>query len=338
MSEAVRSCLHELVDGGRPDATRIGAAFEAILGGETDPALIAAFLTSLRMRGEGVDDIVAGARVMRDRVRRVSAPVGAVDTCGTGGLSWVSLNTSTAAAFVAAGAGAVVAKHGNRSVPPKTGSADVLEALGVNLNTTDAQIDRCFERAGAAFLFAPAHHSAMKHVGPVRKLLGIRTIFNLLGPLANPAGARRQVLGVFSESWVVPYASALHELGAERAWVVHGRDGLDEISTTGSTLVAEVTPGGVRTFEIDPDAFGVARATLDQLRGGAPEDNANAILAMLRGQPGPFADLVAVNAAATLVVADKARDVREGLSMARDAISSGKAMAAFEALKAASHD
>lgn len=338
MSDAVRNCLHELVDGGRPDAGRMGSAFEAILGGETEPALIAAFLTALRMRGEGVDDIVAGARVMRDRARLVSAPAGAVDTCGTGGLTWVSLNTSTAAAFVAAGAGAIVAKHGNRSVPPKTGSADVLEALGVNLNTTDAQIDACFQKAGAAFLFAPAHHSAMKHVAPVRKLLGIRTIFNLLGPLANPAGARRQVLGVYSESWVVPYARALRDLGAERAWVVHGRDGLDEISTTATTLVAEATPDGVRTFELAPADFGVAPASLDDLRGGSPAENADAVRRVLVGQPGPFADLVTVNAAATLVVAGLAADVREGAAMARAAIASGKAMAAFEALKAASHE
>jgi anthranilate phosphoribosyltransferase len=316
----------------------MGAAFEAILGGEADPALIAAFLTALRMRGERAEDIVAGARVMRERARRVTAPDGAVDTCGTGGLSWVSLNTSTAAAFVAAGAGAVVAKHGNRSVPPKTGSADVLEALGVNLNASDAQLAACFDKARVAFLFAPAHHSAMKYVAPVRKMLGIRTIFNLLGPLANPAGAKRQVLGVFAEEWLAPYASALHELGAERAWVVHGRDGLDEISTTTTTVVAEVTPDGVRTFELEPEAFGVERVSLDQLRGGSPADNASSVLSVLRGEAGPFADLVCVNAAATLVVAGKAGDVRDGLAAARAAIADGRALAAFETLKAASHD
>jgi anthranilate phosphoribosyltransferase len=335
--EAVRSCLQELVDGGRPDAGRIGAAFEALLSGETEPAVIAAFLTALRIRGESVEDIVAAARVMRARARRVDAPAGAVDTCGTGGLSWISLNTSTAAAFVAAGAGAVVAKHGNRSVPPKTGSADVLEALGVNLNATDEQLQACFERARLAFLFAPAHHSAMKHVAPVRKAMGIRTIFNLLGPLANPAGARRQVLGVFSEAWVEPYARALRELGAERAWVVHGRDGMDEISTAAPTLVAEATPDGVRLFELNPQELGVAQARIEDLRGGSTDENARAVLQVLEGRPSPFADLVAVNAAATLVVAGKAGNLTEGLSLARAAIAQGRAMQALELLRAASN-
>lgn len=337
MSEAVRLVVAKLADGARPTSSEMTAAFEAILSGEAEPVLIAAFLMGLRIRGETADDILAGAAVMRANARKVEAPAGVIDTCGTGGLGWTSLNTSTAAALVAAGAGATVAKHGNRSVPPKTGSADVLEALGVNLTPSDAQIAACFSRARAAFLFAPAHHAAMKHVAPVRKAMGVRTIFNLLGPLANPAGARRQVLGVFGAEWVEPYAQALTGLGSERAFVVHGRGGLDEISTMGATLVADVRNGAIRTFELTPEQLGVARVSMDALRGGAPEQNADALLRVLGGEPGPFADLVAVNAAAALVVADLAGDLVEGIGLARAAMMDGRAMAALDALKAASN-
>ncbi len=313
------------------------AAFEAIFRGESDPALTAAFLTSLAMRGESASDIAAGAAVMRAHVRRVAAPPGVIDTCGTGGLPWISLNTSTAAAFVAAGAGAVVAKHGNRSVPPKTGSADVLEALGVNLNPTDAQLEASFADAGLAFMFAPAHHAAMKHVAPVRKALGIRTVFNLLGPLANPAGAKRQLLGVYSELWLIPYAKALRRLGSERAWVVHGRDGMDEISTTAPTMITELKDGEIETFELHPEDLGIPLANPEALRGTTPAENAAALRGVLENRPGPFADLVALNAAAALVIAGRAGDMRDGLAQARASISSGKAMAALEALKRATN-
>jgi anthranilate phosphoribosyltransferase len=336
VSEAVRSAVNKLAGGERPNQAEIGAAFEAILAGETEPALIAAFLMGLRTRGETVDDIVAGARVLRANVRPVNAPAGAIDTCGTGGLPWTSLNTSTAAAIVAAGAGAVVAKHGNRS-RSKAGSGDVLEALGVNLTPTDAQIEACFRDAGLAFMFAPAHHSAMKHVAPVRAALGMRTIFNMLGPLANPAGARRQVLGVFAPEWVEPFARALLALGSERALVVHGKDGIDEISTSGPTLVAEVKDGVVRTWELTPDDLGVKRAGLDALRGGTAAENAAALTRVLKGDPGPFADLVAVNAAAALVVAGLVDSLRAGVERARESISSGRALATLEALKRASN-
>jgi anthranilate phosphoribosyltransferase len=266
----------------------------------------------------------------------VKAPAGAVDTCGTGGLSWTSLNTSTAAAFVAAGAGAVVAKHGNRS-KSKAGSADVLEALGVNLSPTDAQLEASFREAGVAFMFAPAHHSAMKHVAPVRAALGIRTIFNMLGPLANPAGAKRQVLGVFGAEWVEKFARALQELGSERALVVHGRDGLDEISITAPTLVAELKNGVVGVYELTPKDLGVGSISLDDLRGGTAAENADALRSVLEGKSSAFGILVAVNAAAALVVAGVAADFLEGLERARDSIASGKAMAALEALKRASN-
>lgn len=338
MSEPVRTALHRLVAGDRPDAEAVTSALESILRGECDPALIAAFLTALSLRGERTEDIVAGARVMRAHLRPAHAPEGVIDTCGTGGLTWVSLNTSTAAAFVAAGAGAVVAKHGNRSVPPKTGSADVLEALGVNLTPTDAQIEACFSSARLAFLFAPAHHAAMKHVGPVRRLLGIRTLFNLLGPLANPAGARRQLLGVFDPAWLEPYARALRELGSEHAMVVHGLDGLDEISTVGATRIAELRHGELTVREIYPEDLGLARSRLEDLRGGSASENAQALLAVLAGEAGPFADLVCVNAAAAICLAGLAGDLREGLHLARSSVSGGRAMAALDALKAASHD
>ncbi|MEQ1609044.1 MAG: anthranilate phosphoribosyltransferase [Hyphomonadaceae bacterium] len=336
MSEAVRIAVSKLADGERPGQVEIGAAFEAILAGEADVSLIAAFLMGLRTRGETVEDIIAGARVMRANMRTVRAPDGAIDTCGTGGLSWTSLNTSTAVALVAAGAGAVVAKHGNRS-KSKAGSADVLEALGVNLSPTDAQLEASFRDAGVAFMFAPAHHAAMKHVGPVRATLGIRTIFNMLGPLANPAGVKRQVLGVFAPEWVEPFAQALLALGAERALVVHGVDGMDEISTTGATLVAEIRDGAVRKQDLTPERLGVPRATLDQLRGGTATENAAALRGLLQGERGPFADLVAVNAGAAVFVAGLSETLNDGVRQARASIESGKAMAALEALRRASN-
>jgi len=314
----------------------IAQAFEDILTGQTDPSLIAAFLMGLRTRGEAVDDIVAGARVMRNHVRPVVAPAGAIDTCGTGGLSWTSLNTSTAVAFVAAGAGAVVAKHGNRS-RTKAGSADVLEALGVNLTPTDAQLEASFREAGVAFMFAPGHHSAMKHVAPVRAALGIRTIFNMLGPLANPAGVKRQVLGVFAPEWVEPFARSLLALGSERAMVVHGLDGLDEISVSGPTLISEVRDGVVRTYETTPGALGVERVAMEQLRGGTAAENAETLKAALLGEPTPFTQLVTVNAAAALIVAGLADDMGAALKLVRAAIAEGKPMAALEALRRASN-
>lgn len=336
MSDAVRNAVKKLAEGERPTPEEIGASFQAILTGEAEPALIAAFLMGLRTRGETVEDIVAGVRVMRANMVPANAPEGAIDTCGTGGLSWTSLNTSTAVAFVAAGAGVVVAKHGNRS-KSRAGSADVLEALGVNLAPTTAQIEASFKAAGVAFMFAQQHHTAMKHVAPVRQALGMRTIFNMLGPLANPAGVKRQVMGVFAPEWVEPVAKAMLSLGAERAMVVHGLDGMDEISTTGTTLVAEIKDGAVRTQDLTPERLGVPRASLDQLRGGTVAENAAALTRLLEGEAGPFADLVAVNAGAAIHVAGQSDTLLDGIAQARASISSGKARAALEALKKASH-
>ena len=337
MSEALRKAVGLLVeDGRRPNQEEMTAAFEAILAGEGDPALISAFLVSLRIRGETSEDIVAGARVMRARARTVVAPDGAIDTCGTGGLAWTSLNTSTAVAIVAASAGAIVAKHGNRS-RSKAGSADVLEVLGVNLSPTDDQLQASFRDAHVAFMFAPAHHAAMKHVAPVRAALGLRTIFNMMGPLANPAGVKRQVLGVFAPEWVGVFADALLTLGAERAMVVHGVDGMDEISTTGATLVAEVKDGKIRMQDLTPERMGVKRAKLEHLRGSTPAENAEALKCVLANEPGPFADLVAVNAGAAILVAGLATTLVDGIAQARAAIADGRAAATLEALKRASN-
>ena len=337
MSEALRKAVGLLVeDGRRPNQEEMTAAFEAILAGEGDPALISAFLVSLRIRGETSEDIVAGARVMRARARTVVAPEGAIATCGTGGLAWTSLNTSTAVAIVAASAGAIVAKHGNRS-RSKAGSADVLEVLGVNLSPTDDQLQASFRDAHVAFMFAPAHHAAMKHVAPVRAALGLRTIFNMMGPLANPAGVKRQVLGVFAPEWVGVFADALLTLGAERAMVVHGVDGMDEISTTGATLVAEVKDGKIRMQDLTPERMGVKRAKLEDLRGSTPAENAEALKCVLANEPGPFADLVAVNAGAAILVAGLATTLVDGIAQARAAIADGRAAATLEALKRASN-
>ncbi len=337
MSEALRKAVGLLVeDGRRPNQEEMTAAFEAILAGEGDPALISAVLVSLRIRGETSEDIVAGARVMRARARTVVAPEGAIDTCGTGGLAWTSLNTSTAVAIVAASAGAIVAKHGNRS-RSKAGSADVLEVLGVNLSPTDDQLQASFRDARVAFMFAPAHHAAMKHVAPVRAALGLRTIFNMMGPLAHPAGVKRQVLGVFAPEWVGVFADALLTLGAERAMVVHGVDGMDEISTTGATLVAEVKDGKIRMQDLTPERMGVKRAKLEDLRGSTPAENAEALKCVLANEPGPFADLVAVNAGAAILVAGLATTLVDGIAQARAAIADGRAAATLEALKRASN-
>jgi anthranilate phosphoribosyltransferase len=336
MSGAVREAVALLADGARPPAQALRACFEEMLGGGVEPPLTAAFLMGLRRLGETEAELVAGASVLRQYVRRVAAPAGAIDTCGTGGLGWASLNTSTATAFVVAGAGVPVAKHGNRSAPPKTGSADLLEALGVRLEADDEAIAECFRRARLAFLFAPAHHSAMRHVAPVRRALGIRTVFNMLGPLANPAGVRRQVLGVSSAAWLDVFAAALAALETERAWVVHGAGGLDEISLAGPTAVVEVTPGGVRRFDVTSVDFGLEPAAVDALASEGPAHNLAAVRGLLAGEPGPFRQVVLANAAAALTVAGAASTLREGAALAAAAIDEGRAAAAADALVAAS--
>jgi anthranilate phosphoribosyltransferase len=312
-------------------------AFDALLTGQAAPEEIGAILMGLAVRGETASELVAGARIMRRHARTVQIDGPLLDTCGTGGLAWKSLNTSTASAIVIAASGGRVAKHGNRSVPPKTGSADVLEALGVSLEIDEATLRNCIATAGVGFMFARSHHSAMRHVAPIRTRLGIRTIFNLLGPLTNPAGAQHQVLGVFAPHWVRPLAEALGDLGTTRSWVVHGMDGVDELSISGTTKVCEVTPSGVREFEVEPGMAGLATHPLSLLEGSDVSGNARAILDLFDGHAGPFRDMVLLNAAAGLLVLGRAGDLREGAMVAAEAIDSGKARDCLAKLRHASH-
>ena len=309
------------------DLGRDGAAeaLDAIMGGEIDPVQTAAFLIALRAKGETAAELAGLATVVRARsepVRVTSAPL--VDTCGTGG-GRSTFNVSTAAAFVVAGAGVSVAKHGNRSATSRSGSADVLEALGARIDLTPDAVAQCVERVGVGFMFAPAHHPAFRHIGPVRKALGVRTIFNLLGPLTNPAGVRRQVIGVYDPSYVERIAAALGELGAEHALVVSSEDGMDEISTSAPTTVAEVTSGGIRMWRIDPQALGIPPAVEQEILGGEPDDNAAIIAAALDRGRGAAADLIALNAAAAILVAGRATSLKDALSAARESIMSGGA-------------
>ncbi len=307
-------------------------AFNVIMSGEATAAQIGAFLMALRVRGETVAEITAAARIMRAKATHVKAPEGAIDTCGTGGDASGTYNISTAAALVVAACGVPVAKHGNKAMSSKSGSADILSALGVNLEAEMERVETCMSEANIGFLMAPRHHSAMRHVGPVRTELGTRTIFNLLGPLSNPAGASRQLLGVFAEGWVQPLATVLGRLGAKRAMVVHGSDGLDEITTTGPTHVGEFRDGQVHTYTITPEDAGLPRTSAQDLKGGDADFNAAALRALLDGAPGAYRDITAINAAAALMVADKVDSLRDGVTMACQAIDSGAARATLEKL------
>jgi len=301
------------------------AAFDSMMSGEATPSQMGALLMALRVRGETVDEITGAVTAMRAKMLRVSAPANAIDVVGTGGDASGSLNISTCAAFVVAGAGVPVAKHGNRALSSRAGAADVLSALGVKIDLAPEAISRCIAEAGIGFMFAPAHHPAMKHVGPTRVELGTRTIFNLLGPLSNPAGVRRQMVGVFSKQWVEPLAHVLKNLGSERAFVVHGSDGLDEITTTGPTAVAALENGLVRTFEINPEDIGFARVKPEALRGGDADTNALALKGVLEGRKGPFRDVAILNAAAALVVAGSATELSSAAALAQKSIDSGEA-------------
>lgn len=310
----------------------------SIMRGEGTTAQIGGLLVGLRMKGETVEEIAGFVAAMRDAATRCPVDVPVVDIVGTGGDHAGTFNISTTTAFVVAGAGGHVAKHGNRGVSSRSGAADVLAELGVVLDLTPDQVAACVHKAGVGFLFAQAFHPAMKYVAPVRREMGLRTIFNLLGPLTNPAGTKRLVVGVFGQEWCVPLAQALGRLGTEKAWVVHGSDGLDEITTTGKTHVAEWDGQGVREFEIDPTAHGLALARPEDLLGGEPVENAGITRAILAGTAGPKADIVLLNAAAALVVAGKADTLDAGLSMARESIRSGAAGKALAALVATSKE
>jgi anthranilate phosphoribosyltransferase len=343
-SPVIVEAIRTLVE--RRDLTRMeaAAAMEAIMSGGATHAQVAAFLTALRMKGETVDELTGLAEVMRLKVARVrtrgeveAALTGTdremlIDTCGTGGDATGTFNISTATAFVVAGTGLKVAKHGNRSASSLCGSADVVETLGINLELPPARVAQCVDEVGIGFLYAPLLHTAMKHVMPARREIGIRTVFNLLGPLTNPAGANAQVIGVSARGLVEPLARVLSELGTVRAFVVHGADGLDEISTTGESWVAEVREGLVRTATVRPEDFGVSRASIADLRGGDREENAEIIRRILAGDPGPKRDIVVVNSAAALVAGSRARDFKEGAEQAAQSIDSGAARQKLEGL------
>ncbi len=329
--------LAKVGDGAGLSEADAEAAFDVIMSGAATPSQIAALLMALRVRGETVAELVGAARLMRAKAVRVDAPPGAIDTAGTGGDGAGTFNISTAAALVTAACGVPVAKHGNRAMSSKSGAADVIAELGVNLEAQPDVIARSLREANIGFLFAQRHHTAMKHVAAVRQEIGLRTIFNLLGPLCNPAGTKRQLIGVFARKWIVPMIEALAQLGSERAWVVHGSDGLDEITTTGTTYVAELNAGTVRTFEVTPEQVGLKRAKPEDLKGGDAAANAAAVRALLQGQSGPYRDIVVLNSAAALVIAGKAPDLKAGTALAGDAIASGKAAKTLAALVAISH-
>lgn len=336
MSDGVKPLLAKLVDGRVLTTEEAHAFFAACLRGEPTPSQVAAAVTALRIRGETVDEIAAFAMAMRDAALRLEHPYDAIDTCGTGGDGAHTFNISTAAALVLAGAGVKVAKHGNRALSSKSGSSDVLSALGVNLQASQAQQLRALDMANIAFLFAPAYHGAMRHVGPVRAEIGFRTVFNLLGPLSNPASAKRQVMGVYDPRLLEPLAQVLGRLGAVRAWTVHGQ-GLDELTTTGPTEIAEWRDGAVRRFSVTPEDAGLPRADIAALRGGDAEENAAALNALLDGATGAYRDIVLLNAAAALLVADRAEDLAQGARIAAQVIDDGRARAALDALVAATN-
>jgi len=331
VSDTFKPILSRLAEGHVLTDDEAEAFFTACLRGEATPAQVAAAVTALRLRGETVPEIAAFVRVMRRHALMLDHQHEVIDTCGTGGDGQHTFNISTAAALVAAGGGLKVAKHGNRALSSKSGSSDVLAALGVNLDAGLQRNLKALDEAGVCFLFAPAHHGAMRHVTPVRAELGFRTIFNLLGPLANPAAAKFQVIGVYDPKWLEPMARVLGALGTRRAWVVHG-SGLDEITTTGETQVAEWRDGQVRRFTVTPEEVGLERAPIEALRGGDPEANAQAIRDLLDGQHGPYRDIVLMNAGAAFVVAGKAETLADGIELAREVINSGRAEQALARL------
>ncbi len=322
----LKPLIAKVAEGASLRVAEAATAFDLMMSGEANDAQVAGFLMALRVRGETVEEITGAARVMRAKAAGVVAPEDAIDIVGTGGDAKNTYNISTCTAIVVAGAGVPVAKHGNRSISSKSGSADVLEALGVRLDTAPEVVARAIAEAGLGFMFAPSHHAAMKHVMPARRALATRTIFNLLGPLTNPAGTRRQVVGVFARRWVRPLAEVLKNLGTQRALVVHGSDGMDEITTTGPTYAAELKDdGSIAEYEITPADIGLATADPQALVGGNAAENAAAITALLEGTPGPFRDIVVLNAAAALKIAGKAQDWQTGADLAAKAIDSGAA-------------
>ena len=334
----IQLALGKVIDGIDLTEAEMVSVMNQIMEGAVGEPQLAAFLTALRMKGESVGEIVGAARVMRQKAETLHlSSDNIVDTCGTGGDGGNTFNISTASAFVVAGAGLTVAKHGNRAVSSRSGSADVLNCLGVNIEADKAVVEKCVEQVGMGFLFAPLMHGAMKHAAGVRKQLGFRTIFNLLGPLTNPAHAHAQVIGVFDRKWVSPLAHVLKDLGCRHAFVVHGEDGLDEISLMDVTHVAELLNGDIREYSISPEEFGLQRCSPEQVRGGSPEENAEIIKAILEDEAGPKRDIVLLNASAAIRVGGMAGSLNEGLTVARKSISSGAAKEKLQELCKVSH-
>ena len=331
-SDEFKGLIGKVAAGEHLTVAQAEAAFNVMMAGEATPAQMGGLLMGLRVRRETVDEITGGAKAMRARALKVEAPEGAIDTCGTGGDAKGTFNISTAAAIVIASSGVPVAKHGNRALSSRSGSADVLAALGVNIDADMTLVSQAMHEANIGFLMAPRHHGAMRHVAPARVELGTRTIFNLLGPLSNPAGAKRQLIGVFSGDWLRPIAEVLRNLGSQRVWVVHGEDGMDELTTTGKTHVVELKDGKIREFDVSPADAGLAKATLSDLRGGDGEANAAAMVALLDGKPGALRDIVLLNAAAALIIAGRVETLTEGAAMAKGAIESGAAKATLNKL------
>jgi anthranilate phosphoribosyltransferase len=330
--ERFRTLIGKAATGAALTRDEAAHVFDKMMSGEATPAQMGGLLMALRVRGETVDEITGAVSTMRAKMLPVQAPADAIDVVGTGGDGAGTYNISTCAAFIVAGAGVPVAKHGNRALSSKSGAADALMALGVKIDLEPPAISRCIKEAGIGFMFAPVHHPAMKHVGPTRVELGTRTIFNLLGPLSNPAGVKRQMVGVFSKHWIEPVAEVLNALGSDRAWIVHGSDGLDEITTTGPTFVAELTGGKIKTFEIKPEDAGLARVKAEDLKGADGAHNAAALRAVLEGKPGAYRDVAILNAAASLVVAGKASALADGVKLAAKSVDSGSAKARLDKL------
>ena len=337
-SAGLKPFIAKIAEGNALSVDDASAAFDIIMSGAATASQIGGFLMALRVRGETVDEITGAARIMRAKMLAVEAPPDAVDCVGTGGDGSGTYNISTAASMVVAGAGVSVAKHGNRAMSSRSGAADVLTSLGVNYDAPIPVMETALWKAGICFMMAQRHHGAMRHVGPTRVELGTRTIFNLVGPLSNPAGVRRQLVGVFAKRWVRPVAETLAALGSERAWVVHGSDGLDEITTTGPTYVCALENGAVRDFTISPEDAGLPIARPADLKGGDPAENAAALRALLEGETGPYRDIVLLNAAATLIVAGKVDDLAAGVRVAAATIDSGAALTALNRLVAITNE
>ena len=333
----LKSIIAKVATGATLSCEEAASAFDRMMSGEATPSQLGGLLMALRVRGETIDEITGAVSAMRAKMLKVNAPPDAIDVVGTGGDGSGSVNVSTCAALIVAGAGVPVAKHGNRALSSRSGAADVLSALGVRIDISPQQVSRCVTEAGIGFMFAPAHHPAMKNVNPTRVELATRTIFNLLGPLSNPAGVTRQMVGVFSRQWVLPLAQVLKNLGSQTVWVVHGSDGLDEITLTGPTFVAALENGAIRSFDVSPEDVGLKRVAGEALKGGDAAANAIALRNVLAGLPSPYRDVALLNAAAALVVAGRAKDLKEGLTLGTRSIDDGAAAERLKRLIAVSN-